>query len=534
MSMRLDEVLAQLKEMPAAQRTRLETQALDDTARLRWVPNPGPQMEAYLSEADELYYGGEAGGGKSDLLLGLAINCHQRAVIFREVKDDARELGQRLCSILGSTAGYNDQMARWRSGKQEIAFEGMPNEEDKQRHKGRPRDLHGFDEIPDFTETQYEFVIAWNRSSEPGQRSRVVCTGNPPTRAKGLWVIRRWAAWLDPRHPNPAADGELRWYLRGEDGQELEVDGPGPYDIDGKPTRAKSRTFIRAHLSDNPDLARTDYDATLARLPKELRDAYREGKFDIALQDHPFQVIPTAWVLAAQKRWTPRPPPGIPMCGMGVDPANGGRDRFTISTRYDHWFAPFVCIPGLEIKLQSQGAGHVIANRRDGADVMVDMGGGYGGGTYERLSENRIEVQTHMGSKKATTRTADRKLGFANKRAEVYWRLREALDPDQPGGSPLALPPDPELVSDLTVLTYEVRRTLITVLDKVDVVKALGRSPDKGDALTLCWAVGPRGLVPHVSAGDFGPEQYIAPAEMRRNVRPKVDLGTRYNNRSRH
>jgi hypothetical protein len=30
-----------------------------------WVPNPGPQTDAYLSEADILLYGGQAGGGKS-------------------------------------------------------------------------------------------------------------------------------------------------------------------------------------------------------------------------------------------------------------------------------------------------------------------------------------------------------------------------------------------------------------------------------------------------------------------------------------
>lgn len=40
----------------------------------QWRPLPGPQTMAYSSPADELFYGGAAGGGKTDLLLGVARN----------------------------------------------------------------------------------------------------------------------------------------------------------------------------------------------------------------------------------------------------------------------------------------------------------------------------------------------------------------------------------------------------------------------------------------------------------------------------
>lgn len=527
MGMAIEDVLLALEGLPAGARAQLQETALDATAHLRWVPNPGPQTEAYYSEADELYYGGEAGGGKSDLILGLALNCHRRASIFREFKDDARALGTRLCEIIGSNSGWNDQQATWRNGEQIFNFFGLPNEKDKEHHKGKARDLYGFDEIPDFTESQYLFVTAWNRSTHPGQRSRVVCTGNPPTRAKGLWVIRRWAAWLDERHPEyPAKDGELRWYLRQDDDTEIEVDGPGPYQVDGKETRAKSRTFIRARLEDNPDLDRDEYDATLAQLPKELRDAYRGGRFDKALKDHPFQVVPTAWVLEAQKRWTAQPPAGVPMCAMGVDPAGGGKDKLTIATRNDGWYAPIIAISGKEIGITGQCAGHVVAARRDNCDIVLDMGGGYGGATYTRLVDNEIKPEIHKGSNKSMKRTKDRKLGFVNKRAEVYWLFREALDPDQLGGSPIALPPDQELVSDLTVLTYEVGNRGIDMLTKEEVTKILGHSPDKGDAVVMAWSAGLRGLAPMAGVNQFGREQYIP----LRNGRAafKIDLGPRH------
>jgi hypothetical protein len=529
--MQLNEVLQALNGLTPAARMKLEEEALDATAHLRWIPNPGPQTEAYHSLADELYYGGEAGGGKTDLVLGTALNQHKRASIFREYKDDARSVGTRLVEILGTNAGWNEQQAIWRSGDQRFNFFGLPNEKDKEHHKGKARDFYGFDEIPDFTESQYLFVTAWCRSTDPDQRCRIVCTGNPPTRAKGLWVIKRWGAWLDERHPNPAKSGELRWYLRQDDDTEVEVDGPGPYMVDGKETRAKSRTFIRARLEDNPDLAQDgEYDATLAQLPKELRDAYRGGKFSASLKDHPFQVIPTAWVLDAQKRWTPAPPPGIPQCALGVDPAEGGKDRYTIVPRYDWWFDKPTCIPAKEIKLGSQGAGHVITVRRDNAVIVIDMGGGYGSATYSTLVANEItQIVAWKGANKSLKRTKDRKLGFANKRTEGYWLFREALDPDQPGGSPIALPPDPEIVSDLTAVTYAVGSHGIEAIPKEQVVKILGRSPDKGDSVVMCWSGGIHGLVPTQGAGQYGPEQYIAPANMRgRKLPSKADFGPRH------
>lgn len=527
MSVPLEDALRALQKLPPAQRAKLEEEALDATSDLKWVPNPGPQTEAYYCEADELYYGGEAGGGKSDLVIGLALNSHQKASIFREFKDDARELGRRLCDILGSNNGWNDQQAIYRNTRQIIMFDGLQNEGDKEHHKGKARDLHAFDEIPDFTRTQYLFITAWNRSPDPKQRSRVVCTGNPPTRARGLWVIEHWGPWLDPRHPHPAKSGEIRWFLRGEDDRESEVDGPGPYMVDGKETRAKSRTFIRARLEDNPDLAQTDYDATLARLPKEMRDAYRGGKFDASLKDHPFQVVPTAWVLEAQKRWTPQPPPGVPMCAMGVDPAGGGRDKLTIATRNDGWYAPIVAIAGKEIGVSGQCAGHVVTARRDNCAIVLDMGGGYGGATYTRLTDNQIMPQIHKGSHKSMRRTKDKKLGFVNKRAEVYWLFREALDPDQLGGSPVALPPDPELVSDLTAITYEVGNRGIQMLDKEQVTKILGHSPDRGDAVVMAWSAGLHGLAPMAGPGQYGREQYIPPPGYQRGGF-KIDLGPRH------
>ena len=52
-------------------------------AAFRFVPNPGPQTDAYYCEADELFYGGAGGGGKTSLLCGLPLNEHHDIQLFR-------------------------------------------------------------------------------------------------------------------------------------------------------------------------------------------------------------------------------------------------------------------------------------------------------------------------------------------------------------------------------------------------------------------------------------------------------------------
>ena len=72
---------------------------------------------------------------------------------------------------------------------------------------------------------------------------------------------------------------------------------------------------------------------------------------------------------------------------------------------------------------------------------------------------------------------------LTNVRAAMYWRLREALDPES--GEDLMLPPDPELLADLTAARFEVRASGIVVEAKEKIKERLGRSPDCADAVAL-------------------------------------------------
>lgn len=463
-----------------------------------WLPNPGPQTDAYYCEADELLYGGEAGGGKSDLLVGLAYNEHKRSRILRRINQDAAELGGRLVEILGSDANYKLNPPTFKDAERYIEFRGCELERDKQRYKGKARDFIGYDELADFLESQYLFINTWNRSADKNQRCRIVGATNGPTTAEGMWIVKRWAAWLDPQHPNPAKSGEIRWYMT-IDGQDVEVDGPGPHDVRGKKILATSRTFIRSRLDDNPDLAETDYGDKLEQLPEELRRVYKEGDFTVGLRDEDFQVIPTQWIIDAQDRWTEDGHKGLAMTAMAVDCAGGGADPAIIAYRYGGWFGEFAEVQGKETANGQIMLSHVLANRHDECPIIVDVGGGYAGPLIERFTDNGISFGRFNGSDGTSARARGSNLRFYNKRAMALWRLREELDPDQEGGSPIKLPPDPELRGELAAATWKITPRGIQIIDKDEIKKKIGRSPNKADAVMMALVEGDRKVAQKLS-----------------------------------
>ena len=491
-----------LGAMPKKQRKDTIDGALKVINGKRWVPNPGPQTDAYFSEADVLLYGGEPGGGKSQLIIGLAFNQHQRSLIMRRQYGDLDRLVEDALKIHGSRNGFNGSPPpKLRiSNTKIIDFAAAHRIGDEQGQMGKGRDLLGIDEATHFAESQIRFLMGWNRTETPGQRVRTVLATNPPLTAEGLWVIKMFAPWLDPQYPNPAKPGELRWVVSDDDGNDRWVDGPGLYEVNTqagvKMVDALSRTYIPASVADNPYYMASGYQKQLDNMPEPYRSLLLGG-FKTAFRDSPNQVIPTEWVRAAMQRWTPKPPDGVPMCAIGVDASGGGADPMILAPRHDGWFAEMIEIPGKDIPMDRAGsfsAGIVIANRRDRATIVVDMGGGYGGPMYEHLKQNDVEVVGHKGSEASTARTKDRQLKFYNMRSQVIWRFREALDPDQPGGSPIVLPDDPQLMADLTAPTLDMAFNGIKVESKEKIVERLGRSTNKGDAVVMSWSSGPKAI----------------------------------------
>lgn len=489
----LQDLIAKLEGMPQKDRDALDAAVTEASKDLLWVPNIGPQADAYDSLADELLYGGTAGCGKSGLLLGLALTRHERSLILRKQFKDTTALIDDAVGIVGHNDGLNRQSGLWRLPSRSIEFAHVGHDNDKQSFKGRPHDLKAWDELTDFTEAIYTFVNGWNRTTTPGQRCRIVGATNPPTTVEGLWVVKRWAAWLDPGHANPAKPGELRWYTT-IGGTEVEVDGPDPIPDPTDPLHPlvpKSRTFIPGRLEDNPDLERSGYRQTLQAMPEPYRSAYLEGRFDVSLKDDDRQLIPTRWVIEAQERWTPEQPKGIPMTAIGCDPNGGGRDACILAPRYGAYFLPLIEVKDVRIDDAKAIGAEVFKVARDRAPIVMDFGGGYGGAPAALLRSNGFEVKGFNGANGSTAKTRDgAALKFVNRRAEAWWRFREALDPSQPGGSHICLPPDGDLRADLCSPRFEITSRGILIESKDDIRDRLARSPDKGDAVVMSYSEG--------------------------------------------
>ncbi len=197
-----------------------------------------------------------------------------------------------------------------------------------------------------------------------------------------------------------------------------------------------------------------------------------------------WQVIPAAWVRAAQKRWTPTPPAGQPLTCLGVDVAYGGADATVISPRRGPWFGPLKKYRGTATD-SGQKAAFLVLREHDGAAIIHVDTIGYGAACYEWLAEKVGKLAVAVNVAEATDwYDRSRKYRLTNVRTAMYWLLREALDPET--GDNLALPPDPELLGDLTAARFEVRASGIVVEAKEHLKERLGRSPDAGDAVALC------------------------------------------------
>lgn len=486
------EILDTLKAMPEAEVRELHKQVSQVVSSV-WTPQPGPQRDAFLSEADTLLFGGQAGGGKSDLLCGTALTTQRRSLLMRREYTSLGSLMDRVKEMIGDGRVRETSPPRAiTEDDRQIVFGAVQNVGDERKFMGRARDFLGLDEAAQFAERQVRFLMGWTRTEIEGQRARNIFASNPPLDSTGDWMIPFFGPWLDITHPRPAKPGELRWFISGDDGKDIEVDGPTPVQRDGQKFIPSSRTFIPSAVGDNIYYVRSGYQRTLDALPVEIRSALRDGDFLSARADDEWQVIPTEWVLAAQARWVETPPEGVPMCAIASDVAQGGADETVISRRYDGWFDKLIVRPGKETPTGDEVAGLIIMHRTDDADVVIDVGGGYGGGAVMRLKDNGIKAHGYNGAAASAARTEDKQLGFKNKRAESWWRLREALNPSRPGGSNIALPDDPILRSDLTSPRWKLAKTEIQIEAKEDVKKRIGRSTDRGDAVVMAWDEGGR------------------------------------------
>jgi hypothetical protein len=503
-----------------------------------WKPfQNSPQEFAFYHPADILFYGGKAGAGKTDLLLGVA-GHNPNSLILRREFPRARAIIERSRAIFSrgekrhEKDSYNESLHLWRlANGNTIEIGGCQYENDKNNYQGRDHAAKLFDEITEFSESQFRFINIWARHADPNVRSRVIATGNPPTNVDGEWVIDFWGAFVDPDHEDPAEDGGICWYAtitENDEDKDIElreyrlsradVQGyierkelpPRPEykwvkpDGSVKIIKARSRAFVSGSVEDNPVMMQRGYDQQLDALPEFLRMRFREGLFQRVTESTDLQVIPTAWIVAAQDRWvefmgtksldynnalsiyrTKNQSPN--MSALGVDPSRGGDDETAIAIRFNDWIAPLHLTKGKYVE-DGDAVRDIIHNLRIGnPQINIDVVG-VGSSPYDSCKKMGWTVVAINGGASATDRNnkpiTDRTglLRFRDMNAMLAWRLMEALDPQY--NPTLMLPPDPKLKAELcSIRRSSIDGGVVSIESKKEVKKRLGRSPDRADAV---------------------------------------------------
>ncbi|WP_374312453.1 terminase [Dongia sp.] len=445
-----------------------------------WGPLPGPQQMAWESQADVIGFGGAAGGGKTDLMVAKAMLQHEKSMIIRRNGTELTAIVDRIAELNGSRDGLNGKEMIWRFVGRQIEFGSTPNAGDERKYQGRPHDFIGFDETTSLLQSQVRFLMGWLRTTTKGQKKQVLMTFNPPTTAEGRWVIDYFAPWLDPSHPAPAVPGELRWFAT-VNGRDIEVPDGAPFYNGPELIEPQSRTFIPSRITDNPYLMGTGYMAQLQSLPEPLRSQMLYGDFTAGMEDDPQQVIPTAWVQLAQDRWKPHDvlPP---MDSMGVDVARCGKDNTVLARRHGWWFDELLCYPGRATPDGAIVSGLTIANLRDRAPIHVDVIG-VGASAYDFLKQARAQVLGINVAESARGTDKSGLLTFSNLRSQLWWRMRELLDPQANNG--IALPRDSRLLADLCAPRWWTVGRTIYVESRDQIIERIQRSPDYASAVIL-------------------------------------------------
>jgi hypothetical protein len=212
------------------------------------------------------------------------------AVIFRRTFAQLEASGgpwpesEALYPATGATSTW----MRWRwPSSATVQFSHLQHAKDRLSWKGAQIALIEFDQLEDFEEEQFWYLVSRNRST-CGVRPYIRATVNPVPEGDpiGGWVARLISWWIgEDGYPLPERAGVLRWFAR--DGTDL-IWGASKAEIVARmkprPVAPKSLTFIPMDVEENTTLLAQDPDylATLEALRGPDAPAPRELESDRA------------------------------------------------------------------------------------------------------------------------------------------------------------------------------------------------------------------------------------------------------------
>lgn len=292
-----------------------------------------------------------------------------------------------------------------------------------------------------------------------GSNTRLLLLGNPPTDRIGSWFERCCNSDLYNVIPIPAsATPNFTGEITGPWSKNL-VDQTWVDDVTR--TFGAESPFVQARVH--------------ARFPRTTSNA----------------VIPIDWIDQAMETESD---PGV--IRLGVDVAADGGDEFVIAeidgstgrvlhTSRQNTSAVEVAGRVLEAIREAERK-HEARGVRDSVRVKIDaIGVGWG---VASILQEWGEEDRHGGDivPVNVAQAAYDREQFANQRAEMWWAMREMLQPDEQGDAALALDIDHRTAQQLAAPSYRSNSTgRIQIESKVDLSKRGVGSPDRAEALLL-------------------------------------------------
>lgn len=245
---------------------------------------PYPRQRQFLNlNCEEALYGGAAGGGKSECLLmwlaeGIDIPGYT-GLIFRRTYPQISKSNEgllakaaRLYKPLGGRWGAQNKQWTFPSGAM-IEMGHLPYEKSVEDYQGPSYHRIAFDELTQFTETQYTYLFGRIRSGVGFPIALGVRASSNPGGEGHVWVKNRFVT------------KEAMQVMRG-----LDMKQPSPRSAIFWPT--KTRCFVPARIADNPYINFDDYIVKLSHLPPVTRDRMAKGDWAVSEQG----VIKADWL----------------------------------------------------------------------------------------------------------------------------------------------------------------------------------------------------------------------------------------------
>ena len=485
------------------------------------APHSGTQEKFLASSVEELFIGGEKGNGKSWLLLQEYLydidEQDANGILFRRTYPDLEDLWTKAhVHYAGFTPKFNDSshLITFPSDAR-FKFSHLQHVKNVYNHTGQEYHFLGFDELPNFPQFVYLFMLSCLRSPNPKLRKRVRSTGNPVGEGVG-WVKRRFIDSLDPFEIGFFKSINDRDVRASESVEKklmelMEATEEEKYDyIKDKPELKDwmSRQWMPGVRSENITLMKNDpgYEAKLEALPEHLKRAFKHGIWDAT--DLPYQVVKSShWKKAVE--------------GVEVDPGRFGyigadyaesKDKCSICSGRGNKVDRFYEFDGMKTYEFADKIEEEISRYGKHQCVVAVDANGPGAGVYHELQRRGHENITPCTFKDRSfepklNKPEVIKIKFDNFRSQAWWKLGEDMEAGEIDLSPLTSEDGYyddiyKLEEEVLIHTYKLQNDRMIIIPKSELRKeqmgdgrpGLGRSPDRADALVYWnWV---RGMKP--------------------------------------